>query len=276
MSPIDFSQFTVSSDHLVTARADAQLIGCNADRVNHYKRQHRLSLEEPLTVHHQQRLKDELDADARRAKGAAIALQQRLQRLNERATHQRLVKIANAVTALPPLGGVTVPRIFLLEGLEIVGIKRRQKLVKGVWSDLERLIPDGALFDYDTSPLPENNLISRCMFWGAAIRLATLDGEPPADAAEFLDWCGYSVHQTERQREAYRFWSDVLRTMNVQPTTTADRKVLDLPEQGELTPAAIKTAFRQLARQHHPDVGGDPARFIELNQAADRLLGGVA
>lgn len=38
----------------------------------------------------------------------------------------------------------------------------------------------------------------------------------------------------------------------------------------------IKTAFRKLAKQHHPDVGGDQAKFVELAQAAERLLGGVA
>ena len=38
----------------------------------------------------------------------------------------------------------------------------------------------------------------------------------------------------------------------------------------------IKTAFRRLAKQHHPDAGGDQAKFVELSQAAERLMGGVA
>ena len=33
----------------------------------------------------------------------------------------------------------------------------------------------------------------------------------------------------------------------------------------------IKSAFRKLAGQHHPDKGGDEARFKEVNEAYDTL-----
>jgi hypothetical protein len=39
------------------------------------------------------------------------------------------------------------------------------------------------------------------------------------------------------------------------------------------TSAEIQSAFRALSRVHHPDVGGDPARFRALVAARDRLIG---
>jgi hypothetical protein len=44
----------------------------------------------------------------------------------------------------------------------------------------------------------------------------------------------------------------------------------------EVSPRAssevIAAAYRELAKAHHPDRGGDPARMVELNQARDILL----
>lgn len=37
-------------------------------------------------------------------------------------------------------------------------------------------------------------------------------------------------------------------------------------------PEACKRAYRRLAREHHPDVGGDPARFQALQRAYERLV----
>ena len=37
--------------------------------------------------------------------------------------------------------------------------------------------------------------------------------------------------------------------------------------------AQIESAFRKAARRHHPDVGGDPARFRALVDARNALLG---
>lgn len=37
------------------------------------------------------------------------------------------------------------------------------------------------------------------------------------------------------------------------------------------TPAQVKQAYRRLAREHHPDRGGDPARFQRLTAAVARL-----
>ena len=37
------------------------------------------------------------------------------------------------------------------------------------------------------------------------------------------------------------------------------------------TPEELKAAFRKLAKTHHPDVGGDPEKFKEINEAYDCL-----
>ncbi|MBN2382110.1 DnaJ domain-containing protein [bacterium] len=47
--------------------------------------------------------------------------------------------------------------------------------------------------------------------------------------------------------------------------------VLDLVE--PVTLAEIRSRYRCLVRQHHPDRGGDPARFREVKAAARILLG---
>ena len=33
------------------------------------------------------------------------------------------------------------------------------------------------------------------------------------------------------------------------------------------TPEQIKTAYRKLARKHHPDKGGDPEKFKKISEA---------
>lgn len=37
-------------------------------------------------------------------------------------------------------------------------------------------------------------------------------------------------------------------------------------------PHGVEHAFRRLARQHHPDAGGDPTTFLGLVEARDVLL----
>ena len=258
------------------AKADANVIGCKAERVQRFKAQHKLDASRPLSVDAQQLLRDELERDQRSANGEVKALLQRLQRLKERATPNRLQLIANAITSLPITVTVDVAKVFLLEALEDVGIKRRSKLVKGVWADLERLLPYGTEFDFDVHPLAEVNTCTRCLFWGTAIRLATLDGEPPQDIAKFLDWCGYAVHQSEQERKTNQWWSDFGRTMTGKPSTTSDRNVLDLPTEGELTAQAIKSAYKAAAKKAHPDLGGTAELMTRINEAKKRLMLEVA
>jgi curved DNA-binding protein CbpA len=46
-------------------------------------------------------------------------------------------------------------------------------------------------------------------------------------------------------------------------------RVLGLPSTAD--PSSVKRAYRRLAREHHPDLGGDPATFHALQQALERL-----
>jgi len=46
---------------------------------------------------------------------------------------------------------------------------------------------------------------------------------------------------------------------------------LGLPCDADL--AAVKKRFRELAKKHHPDSGGDPERFIALEENYRRLVG---
>lgn len=49
------------------------------------------------------------------------------------------------------------------------------------------------------------------------------------------------------------------------------REVLDLTHRdpAQLTVAELDQAFKKLARKHHPDLGGDPARFQQIVRARD-------
>lgn len=260
------------------AKADANVIGCKPERVQRFKAEHKLDVTRPLSVDAQQLLRDELERDQRSANGEANALQARLQRLKERATPNRLQLIRDTLKhrAAMTLAQPAAAKAFLLEALEDVGIKRRSKLVNGVWADLERLIPNGEPFDYDTHTEEDLNTCTRCLFWGTAIRLATLDGEPPQNIARFLDWCGYAVHQSEQQRRTDQWWSDFGRTMTGKPSTTSDRNVLDLPIEGELTAQAIKAAYKAAAKKAHPDLGGTAELMTRINEAKERLMLEVA
>jgi hypothetical protein len=54
------------------------------------------------------------------------------------------------------------------------------------------------------------------------------------------------------------------------------RIVLNLPDDGDLTPSQINAAFRQLAKTSHPDAGGNDEIYIRLTEARDALLKTVA
>lgn len=55
--------------------------------------------------------------------------------------------------------------------------------------------------------------------------------------------------------------AEALRLLRVSPAADTDE---------------VKRAYRRLAREHHPDVGGDPATFHELQAAYELLVGGAA
>ena len=68
-------------------------------------------------------------------------------------------------------------------------------------------------------------------------------------------------------------WYNFSRTMSGKPSSDSDRATLGLPPEAELTRKAINDAYKQLAKQHHPDAeGGDADRFQRLVAARERLL----
>jgi DnaJ domain len=59
------------------------------------------------------------------------------------------------------------------------------------------------------------------------------------------------------------------------PSTASPRPVDPYALLGVAPGAAleeVKAAFRRQALQHHPDVGGDPAAFMAVKQAYDRIV----
>lgn len=56
----------------------------------------------------------------------------------------------------------------------------------------------------------------------------------------------------------------------------AARELLNLAADKPLSPDQIRNAYRRLAREHHPDAGGNRQRFEQLSAARDLLLQGVA
>jgi hypothetical protein len=53
------------------------------------------------------------------------------------------------------------------------------------------------------------------------------------------------------------------------------RTILELPLQGRLTAADIKSAFRRLAKTAHPDAGGSNDLYRHISEARDALLAQV-
>ncbi len=213
-----------------------------------------------------------MEHNQRRARGREVELQDHLRRLKSRATNSTLRAVDGAVEIVPDFVDFDVAKDFLLAGLQDVGIKRRQNLVKGVWTDLESLIPYGAVFDFNISTDPEDNIIRRCVFWGVAVRLAELEGEPPQDTDDFLAWCGLTVHQREHERRSNQWWTDFTRSLAGTPSTCLDRSLLDLPAEGSLTTQAIKSAYRAAAKKAHPDLGGSAKQMTQINEAKARLI----
>lgn len=50
------------------------------------------------------------------------------------------------------------------------------------------------------------------------------------------------------------------------------RQKLELPVEGALELSEIKAAFRRLAKQAHPDVGGSHEHFVMITEARDALV----
>lgn len=97
-------------------------------------------------------------------------------------------------------------------------------------------------------------------------RLATKD---PMESY-YLDWRHYT-DTTQEQVEALldEFWCRYARSEGGQQNRVQGLGCLGLT--GEPSQAEIKRRYRELAREHHPDRGGDAIRFIEIRQAYEAL-----
>jgi DnaJ-domain-containing protein 1 len=90
---------------------------------------------------------------------------------------------------------------------------------------------------------------------------------------------------TEPMREYYLDWENFRRTGKADVETMLNRfwqrylaidervealRTLELPANASWE--KIRRAYRRLAAQHHPDKGGDPARFRAIRGAYERLM----
>lgn len=79
--------------------------------------------------------------------------------------------------------------------------------------------------------------------------------------------------------EQYRGWSALPpgQPIAVGAAMTIDeaRRVLAFSAVEELHVESIEWQFRRMAKEHHPDVGGDPEMFRRITAARDVLLGGA-
>ena len=149
---------------------------------------------------------------------------------------------------------------FLLERWSDYHLKPRKRVNKGLWSDLQSLLPH--------FQAPQNLL-----FWAVVLRLPELNTEEmPTTSDRFLDWCSYNLFVEHRDRSTTNAWQNFDDLIQGRMTEEMARKALQLPEGVELTKKAIQDAYKTLAKQHHPDAGGDAGTFQRITEAKDRLL----
>ena len=159
---------------------------------------------------------------------------------------------------------------YLLAELERFGIKPYRKLCSGLWIALRDLVPGAGLLDITLHDAP----VRRAWFWGVILRLPQLQGDAPARGDQFIEWSQVLVHHEHQQRKGDQSVADMLGFLTGQAMTDAlARQILNLPEQGtELTRKAISDAYKLLARDCHPDAGGDAVQFQRITEARKRLL----
>jgi DnaJ-class molecular chaperone len=56
----------------------------------------------------------------------------------------------------------------------------------------------------------------------------------------------------------------------IPPYLQAEYHLLHL--QGEVSPAEVRTQYRELAKRYHPDAGGSHADFLALQQAYEQVM----
>ncbi|KZR91853.1 hypothetical protein MITS9509_01774 [Synechococcus sp. MIT S9509] len=254
-------------------RKDASdLPGVTAKQINIFKIEQKMNRDQPLSDAGKQALLDLIEHHRRQVQEEAALLAEHIQRMKQRATPDRLRAIDGAVESAPQMTTRDAAARFLLTALATVGLNGQDRIDERIWSELEDLIPYAKVFDFTSGGSPEDNVIRRCLFWGVALRLATLEGDPPQDTAECLAWCGFAVHQSEQARNTAQWWSELTDRMAGRPGSEADRRLLGLPAEGNLTVQTIKAAYKLTARKAHPDLGGTAEQMTQIIQAKDRLI----
>lgn len=85
-------------------------------------------------------------------------------------------------------------------------------------------------------------------------------------------WNGW-FNYTRSQREYYQNYQNNRNYQKSQPSITKYYEVLGISITKDKT--TIKSAYRKLCLQYHPDKGGSKEKFIEINQAYEYLMAHV-
>ena len=101
------------------------------------------------------------------------------------------------------------------------------------------------------------------LLWGDRA-VAMLSTDPAQVVTTLLAEVGRATESCRQTQ--WQFFSDLL---TGRAGETQARQVLGVG--ADATADEIKAAYRQLAKQHHPDAGGDPERFHRIQQAYEQL-----
>lgn len=261
-------------------KADARRHGLTARQVESFRCRQRLGFDAPLSADAAALLRQELETTQRCKHGEQLEQAQALALLAQRATPEAAAAIA-AVVPFPAqfsMAGTWVwggqIEAYLLNRLEALtgkryatpaaAIKRAAALAPAAAAAAAGLESTGRRSTTRTTA----ERLRLCLFWGAILRLDQLEGPPPADPAAFYRWCQLEAYASHGSTPT-TFLGDLLAGRMGE---TQARALLQLPPTGPLAAAGIRSAYRTLAREHHPDAGGDRLRFERLSAARDRLL----
>jgi hypothetical protein len=80
-----------------------------------------------------------------------------------------------------------------------------------------------------------------------------------------------------QQQKIHQSFQEELKQHNQRKNTIQNkqcqyRKILKLPQDGNLKISQIKTAFKKLAKIEHPDVGGSHENFVKIIEAKEALI----
>ena len=234
-------------------KAEAKRIGISYSDLIWATRELDIKRDYPLGADAEQAVKEKVERSQRMDNGRGIAQAARrdfIKKLDSKTINQ-LYKLVSEVE----VDSRQVAR-YLMDGYNNLGLKPYRKICPGFWKQLDEL----------NSAIPQNPLL-----WGIVVRLSDL-GDIPTNSDRLLDWCQFSVHVNHAKRQDQRLFNDVWSALNNSITESDARRVLGIPLEMPLTKQGIKDAYKPLARKHHPDIGGDPAKCQEINEARDRLL----